>query len=135
MASTSDESILDSIEESILIIDRDFNILNANSCLLRSLNLKKQDVIGKSCYRVVHCDPPDETCPFQELLKTGKSSTKRRTCPDENGNEVCTEVTVYPLVEGENTNKFIHIERDITERVKVEKEVEEHIANLSKKIR
>ena len=135
MASTSDESILDSIEESILIIDRDFNILNANSCLLRSLDLKKQDVIGKPCYRVVHCDPPYETCPFQEVLKTGKSSMKRRTCPDENGNEVCTEVTVYPLAEGENTDKFIHIERDITERVKVEKEVEEHISNLSKKIR
>lgn len=134
MALTPNESVLDSIEEDILIIDRNLNILNANSHLLNSLNLEEKDVIGESCYKVTRCDPPDENCPLLEVLKTGKSSTKICTYLDKNGSKIYMEVAIYPLGEGKNTDKFIHIGRDVTERVEVEREIKDYIGMLNKKI-
>ncbi len=134
MTLISNESILNNIKENILIIDSNFNIINANNRLLTSLDLDEQDVVGKPCYEVTHCDPPDETCPLSEVLKTGKSSTKRRTCNDKSGSKVHVEVAVYPFTGEKDTDKFIHIERDVTERVRVEREIREHIAKLNEKV-
>lgn len=113
---TSDESILDSIQEGVLIIDKKLNVLNVNSHMLNALNLDKRDVIGKPCYSVTRCEPPDDGCPLFEALKTGKRVTKRCAYIGKSGSKVPKEVTVYPLVEGENASKFIYIERDATER-------------------
>ena len=129
---TSNESILDSIEEGILIIDKKLNILNANRHILNALNLDKQDVIGRPCYQVTRCDPPDDGCPLFEVLKTGKPVTKRCTYLGKSGSKAHKEIAVYPLMEGENVDKFIHIERDVTERVWVETEIKRYIDTLRK---
>ncbi len=133
MAPIPSESILNSIQESILIIDRDSNILNANSHLLNALNLDEEDVLGKPCYMVNRCDSADNGCPFLEVVKTGTPSTKICTSFDKSGSKLYKEVTIYPLVEGKNTGKFIHIGRDVTERVKIEGEVKDYIGMLTKK--
>ena len=132
---TSNESILDSIEEGILIIDKNLKIVNANSHMLNALNLDKRDVIGKPCYSVTHCNPPDDGCPLFEALKTGKPVTKRCAYIGKNGSKVHKEVAVYPLMEGENTGKFIHIERDVTERVWAENEIKRYIDTLRKRVK
>lgn len=134
MALVSSESVLNNIKESILIIDKNFNILNANSRLLDSLDLDEGDILGKPCHKVIRCGPLNETCPLSQVLKTGESSTKRRTHIDKSGNMIHREVTIYPLMNGGGMDKFIHIERDITERVRVEREIRDYIDTLGKKV-
>lgn len=129
---TSNDSIFNSIQERILIVDKNLNILNANSRMLNSLNLDKQEVIGNPCYRVTKCDLPDGGCPLFEVLKTDKPSTKRCMRPSKNGNEIHMEVTVYPFLDDEENDRFIHVERDVTEHVRAETEVKKYIDTLKK---
>lgn len=125
MASTVNKSILDSIGEGIIIIDKDFNILETN--------IGGQNTVGKKCYEVACCGSTDVDCPISEVLKTGKSSTKMHIC-NENGDKSYLEITIYPLVEGKNNGSFVHMERDVTERETVSREIREYISVLSKRV-
>lgn len=133
---TPNETILNSIQEGVMVIDRNLNVLNANSYILDSLGLEKQDIIGRPCYSVTQCDMQEGEeggCPLFEALKTGKPSTKRCKRPDKNGDEFHVAVTVYPLLEENGTDRFLHIERDVTEQVMTEKEVKKYIDTLKKR--
>ena len=119
--------ITEGIQEGILLIDRNYKILWAN---------KKQrelfgDIVGDYCYQATHhrespCQAPDDICPIEEVLKTGKSSTVVHTHFDKSGNKIFVEVGAYPIKDktGEPV-QFVHISRDITERIKKEEELKE----------
>ncbi len=134
MASETNDSVINGIEEGILIIDKDYNVLSANGHMLSSLNLDERDVVGKPCYEVARCNPPGEKCSLSELLKTGESTAKRRTYLDKSGSKIRTEVAVHLLTGDKNNGKFIHVERDVTERVRVEMELKEYIATLNERV-
>jgi PAS domain S-box-containing protein len=49
------EGIVESISEALLVIDpKDYRIIAANSEASRELNLRKEDLIGKTCYEATH---------------------------------------------------------------------------------
>jgi PAS domain S-box-containing protein len=113
-----------SLEDVMLIIDRDYNIENINDKGLALLNKSKEEVVGRKCYEVISgADGPAENCPCREALKTRKPASldryeKRfskyfsiRTSPifDENG-----EIT-----------KFVDLRHDITERKRAEEALQE----------
>ena len=131
----SNESIFNSIEEDILILDKNLRIVDANSHALDALNLDRQDVIGKTCYGITHCDPPEGGCPLFEVLKTGEPAMKRCAYLGKSGSRTHKEVAVYPLIEGENTGKFFHIEIYVTEQARSEAETREYVDSLMKRLR
>ncbi|MEA2000052.1 MAG: PAS domain S-box protein [Euryarchaeota archaeon] len=111
-----------SLEDIMLIIDRDYTIENINEIGLKLLGKSKEEVIGNKCYQVIHgAGNPAEFCPFKETLETkqvestdwyeerfGKYySIKSSPIFDENGEII----------------KFVDLMRDITERKRVEKEL------------
>lgn len=66
----------DSIPNSVMIVDKEFNIVRLNKYtanLLGISNYKK--LIGKKCYEIIHKkDSPIDKCPHMESIKTGASA-------------------------------------------------------------
>ncbi len=53
-----------SLEDVMILIDRDFNIERINVNALRLCGKKEKDVIGKKCYKIFHgMNSPHEECP------------------------------------------------------------------------
>jgi PAS domain S-box-containing protein len=134
------EKISDGIAEGILLLDKDFKIIKANKGLLDSLGLKEGDVIGDYCYRVTHhldepCKPPLDICPVKEVIKTGRPSTETHIHFDRDGNERYVEVTAYPVKDEKgNITEFVHVARDITEKRRLEQQLEEYAKTLEQKV-
>ena len=112
-----------SLEDVMLIVDRDYNIENINKNGLKLLGKSKEEVIGQKCYQVISgVDSPGEDCPCMKSLETKKVesldryeeifgkyySIKSSPIFDENG-----EIT-----------KFVDLRRDTTERKRTEEERE-----------
>lgn len=133
MVNSIDLQVHDSAQEGVIIVDSNFNILDASSTLLKSLDLERQDAIGKKCFMVACCGSTDKDCPIKKVSKSGESSKKLHTYKDKNGNEICMEITVHQLLEDENIERFVHIERDITDRRQVEMEIGNYLSMLRSK--
>ncbi|MCE8428213.1 MAG: PAS domain S-box protein [Candidatus Methanoperedens sp.] len=120
-------TVINSMNDAVSVIDvRDFRIIDTNSVFLETYGLKKEDVMGKTCYEIVHkrtvpCTPPDDICPLMETVKTGKPSTEEHIHCTKDGEKRYVEVSASP-VKDENGNviSIIHMTRDITERKKSE---------------
>ena len=117
------ERIVDSIGDALLVIDPDdFTIKSVNETALKQLKLRREDVIGKTCYKITHhsltpCKSPYHVCPVQETLKTGKPVTVEHTHCDKDNSEIYVEVTAHPVRNREgNIIQVLHLARDITER-------------------
>ena len=65
--------MLGSMKDAISIIDvNNFRIIDVNSVFLKNYGMKKEEVIGKTCYEITHkrtqpCIPPDDICPLMVL--------------------------------------------------------------------
>jgi PAS domain S-box-containing protein len=123
-------TVFDSISEQIIIINTEsYTIIDANRAVLNQLKLKREEVIGKSCYEVTHkrasrCVAPDDLCPIGEMLKAGKPITVEHTHYDADCKPFYVEVSAYPIKDSDGKiNYAIHIAKDITERKRLEKEL------------
>jgi PAS domain S-box-containing protein len=70
-------AILDSLEDELIVIDRDHRIIEANQTLLRRHGKRRQEVIGKYCYGISHgrrkpCRLPHHECPLKTVWETGQ---------------------------------------------------------------
>jgi len=124
------EKILDNVAEEIMLIDRDFKILWANKRAQERYGKGNGDIVSDFCYRVTHgidhvCQPPYDICPVEEALKTGKPISVLHTHFDNKGNKVYAEVSGYPIYEKDEVVEFIHISRNVTERVMAEERLKE----------
>src|SRR3989338_5654094 len=125
------QTVLDSIPEGILLLSRDLRILWANKKTMDLMHLDEGEVIGNFCYKVTHhrdepCQAPNDICPVEGVLKTGKPISVIHTHFDKDNNEIYVEVSSYPVkVKKGEIDQFIHIARNVTDRVKAEKALEE----------
>lgn len=112
------EKITEGIQESIMLVDKEFNILWANKALMR----RHGEILGDKCYRVNHkrespCEAPHDPCPIAEALKEKKVVSLIHTHFDDNNRPRFFEVSAYPLMDEKGqVNEFVHISRDVTER-------------------
>lgn len=135
------KTIFDNVNDSISIVDvENFNIIDANKKFLDSLNVKKEDVVGKKCYEVTHkrtepCVPPDDVCPIDEMLQTGKSVLVEHVHYEKDGNKIYGEVTASPIFDDNGkVIQAVHISRDITERKKAEIDLLKAYAEMEKEV-
>lgn len=124
------EKVLDNVEEEIMLLGKDFKILWANKKVFDRYGEDREKVISDHCYRVTHnidhvCQPPYDICPVEETIKTGKAATVLHTHFDKEGNKVYAEVSGYPVYEKGKVTEFIHISKDVTERVMADEQLRE----------
>ena len=126
-----DERIIDSLEDALLVIDPDdYKIIGTNEVALRQLKLKKEELIGKTCYETTHhsltpCNSPEHICPIRRVLETKEAITVEHKHFDENNVERIVEVSARLVKNPEGKKVIIHVERDITERKQMETRIVE----------
>lgn len=73
--------ILNQLNQPVLVVNRSYDIVYANTALVEHLHLSLSEIIGRSCYSVTHqsdmpCGLTKETrCPVNEAFETGRRSS------------------------------------------------------------
>jgi len=119
------ENLINSIEDEIMVIDRNYLIVSANHALLSRVGKSKEEVVGKPCYEVSQkalepCAGPHKACPARETFDTGRSSQTVHIHPLEE-EERHVEVHASPVRdEGGAVHQVVEISRDVTQRKRLE---------------
>ncbi|OGI34569.1 MAG: hypothetical protein A2407_02640 [Candidatus Moranbacteria bacterium RIFOXYC1_FULL_44_8] len=118
------ERTFDSVPDLIAILDTKHGIKRVNKAMAERLGTNPEKCIGLSCFSCVHsCDKPIDACPHTLTMKDGKEHVSEI---EENGLGGTFLVSTTPLFEdGGKLIGSVHVARDITERKKAEKKMED----------
>lgn len=121
---------VDALSDWVCIIDPDFRILRTNLAVESFLGLKREDVLGKTCYKIVHgTDTHIAHCPVPKMVKTLKRAQTEVKLSDGRW----LSVTVDPLTDKRNRlTGAVHMARDITALREIQAEREALIRDLKK---
>lgn len=133
---TAMETILNGIQDFILVITPEMEIVEANEAFFEKMDFTREEVIGKTCHGILEnrdhpCPPPLFECPLKRVVRDKRQACQVRTRTDKHGDQRHFEVNVYPVWEKDGKiSKFIHISRDITQRVKAEEEITRRLEQM-----
>ena len=122
------ETIINGIQDFIIVITPDRKIIDANEAFLSKMDFSRDDLIGRECHAVfARANPPclaDTTaCPLNEVVHQKHPIIRELRRINSKGELRYFEVTFYPIWENDRKiSKFIEISRDITERKRKEEE-------------
>ena len=122
------ETVINGIQENILVITPDMIIVDVNESFLKQMNYSREEVIGKKCHEVFqqldHICSRNYYCPLKEAIGNKAPSQRIIRRLGGEGESRYIEVTIYPIWEKKGKiSKFIEISRDITERKREEEEI------------
>ena len=119
-------SVLSNLHEDILVIDRNYQVTDANRDFLITSGRKKEELVGHACYEVFHgshepCDKHGEDCGFRNVFETGKSCIKRHEHIKPDGSKILVELLYSPLKDEEGTvTHLIEAAHDVTHEAELE---------------
>lgn len=122
------QTILDGIQDLILVITPDQEIVDANEAFLRQMGYNKEEVVGKKCFEIYHqthqsCYGDQSGCPLNTVIRNRETAKTIRTRTDPHGKTHYMEVTIHPLWEKDGKiSGFMEISHDFTEHKVREKE-------------
>jgi PAS domain S-box-containing protein len=127
------DQILNALDKPILVIDREYHIVAANSSACRSFCLSIEDIIGQECFKITHqakspCWLPLNNCPVSAAFKL-KEKIKVVHKHVYLGRTVIEEVIAIPIIDDQGDANFVVEElNDVTELIH-SKEIAEHLKN------
>ncbi len=122
------------VSDSIMVIDRNNRIIQANQATADFLEMPIPEIVGRSCYELVHrTEAPPDYCPLRKSLKSRRHEEVEVFVPESN---TWISVSVSPICDDRGEiNRVVHVLRDITERktaedkLKAAKEFAESVLN------
>lgn len=133
------QSVINGIEDEVMIIAPDFSIKQVNKAMLRRLGTSAVEVVGLPCYRVTHgaeepCQPPWCECPLRSVLETGQSSRIVHSCREsgvDESSERWVEKLTSPIWDGSgHITEVIELMRDVSENKRLQRELLKASRNL-----
>ena len=125
-------SMLDSLGEGIVTIDRDYRIVQANRSYCQMAGAGTVgDVAGRHCYEVSHhldrpCHEAGECCPVRKVFETGEAETCIHSHPRLAGGHDRVALTGYPLVSGSGgVVRVMEVVRNLTQELAAEQKLKE----------
>jgi PAS domain S-box-containing protein len=121
-------SILDTVDEGFIVIDRDLRILTANNAYCSQVGESCDAVIGRHCYEISHktlrpCYEEGEECAVRHVFETGEPHTALHKHPDAKGSILYVETKAFPIKDRTGAvTSVIETVNNITERHLLEKE-------------
>jgi PAS domain S-box-containing protein len=123
LATSFASTLLEASPDGVMVIDRNFRIINCNKSHLITHGKDRKTILGKYCFEVIHgslnpCSGADRVCPVQETLKTGRPARAVHEMITPEGEIRVIQAISYPLfnVLGEIV-QMVEIVRDITSDV------------------
>ncbi len=115
------QKIFNSLSLPVLLINRDYVVVEANRAAIEHLGLSPGEVVGHTCFRVTHqFDHPcwnmeDISCPVNKAFATGKQAHSIHQ-HNIQGKIIVEELVATPLEDGTGKVNFVVEEfRDVTE--------------------
>ena len=131
--------IFDVVHQPILLIDRNYTIVDVNSAACISMNLPHDKIIGQTCFKATHqmetpCWQDEMSCPVRVAFEIKKQTSviHKHTRA---GKIVFEEVVASPIFNDEGEiNLVVEELRDVTELINI-KEIDEHLRSEIKTLR
>ena len=133
---TAMETVLNGIDDAILVLTPDLEIVDANEAFLKQTGNNREAVIGQKCFEVYQhlshrCDDLDRICPLKDVVRNKRHTQQVHTHINAKGDRRHFEINVYPIWEKNGKiSKFIHISRDITQRLQEEEEITHQLEQM-----
>ena len=111
------ETVINSIDDGIVVLDPDRRIIAANDAYLRRTGRERNQVIGCHCYQlgIGSCNVPD--CPTLAFLQTGTPQVRICEHRRDTGKVTWEEIHVSPILDSAgNPTHLVEVWRDISER-------------------
>ncbi len=121
-------SILDTVDEGFIVIDRGYRILTANRAYCGQVARSCDDIIGRHCFEISHnnsrpCFEEGEECAVRQVFATGKHHGVLHKHRDHEGNVLYVETKGFPIKDAEgNVTSVIETVNNITEKHLLEEE-------------
>ena len=116
--------------EDLMIIGRDYRILDINDTLLNKVGLTRDSVLGMHCYELSHgrqtpCNGKEHPCPLMECLSTGRPSQATHVHRDKEDNKLYYSISCYPIFSNQGAEGALEISKDITKDILLQKRLVE----------
>ena len=108
--------------EDVMLIGRDYRILDINDTLIKKMGITRASALGMHCYELSHdrdkpCDGKEHPCPLMECLTTGKASRATHVHRDKEDNKRYYSISCYPIFDNSKAQGAIEISKDITKDI------------------
>ncbi|MEA3240586.1 MAG: ATP-binding protein [Pseudomonadota bacterium] len=113
------QKVLDSIADSIYIINRRYQIVCLNQAASRRVDKENSAIIGNQCHRMIFDQAvPCPFCRLDKVFAAGESEKTNFSLLDTDGRNHVFELSFYPILEpGSKIEACMVMFRDITENV------------------
>ena len=126
------ETILNSLEECVIISDRDRNILFFNDTAARILGYKPEHVIGRKCYEVFHSNRCNGKCTLTEALTSGQEVLAPEVkIVDSQGEKTYIKGRTLPFKAGDDLIGVIQLFSNVTELVLLRMQLDKLTSDLN----
>jgi PAS domain S-box-containing protein len=122
-------SILNSVDEGFIVLDREYRILSANKAFCHLVELHEDQVVGRLCFEISHhsarpCFESGADCPVKRTFETRSAHAALHIHPDASGTRKYIELKSYPLVDASGTiTSAIETVNDVTEKRKLQEQL------------
>lgn len=129
-------NIINNIGDPIFVKDDQSKLLLVNDAFCKIFNLSRKDIIGKTLAENVSEDERESFLRIdKEVLETGIENVNEETLTIEGSDRRIISTKKTRFIDETNTTFLIGIIRDITDRKKVEDELEKHKNNLEELVK
>lgn len=125
------ELVFNAMDDLIFVIDKNNIIIKANDACAKFFHTKKEDIIGKRCYDLVHkLNHPWPGCPYEKTKLDKKPHTEEVDDPNIG---MPLLITTSPIFDDKGVMiGAVHAAKNITALKKTEKELQNKIAELER---
>jgi len=122
--------LLANLHDDILVIDRQYRIIDANKAFLDTSGRSRKEVIGRYCYEISHgyrepCSKYGEECMLQEVFETGRSASCLHKHIHSDGSKILCDLILSPLKNNadDRVTHVIEAIRDVTNLLDAERKL------------
>lgn len=119
-------SLLENIQEDILVIDQNYYIVDVNRDELLTTGHSRDEIVGKRCFEVLHqqnipCADQSERCQLLTVFETGETRSFHHLHKKKDGEEIWVDILLSPLrnEDGEITH-VLEAMRDVTDMMEMQ---------------
>lgn len=122
-------SILDTVDEGFIVIDRDYRIISANKAYCRQVSMSVGEITGRHCHEISHqsvrpCYEAGEECAVRHSFEKGEPHVCFHKHQDKDGHVIYVETKSYPLRDAAgNVTSVIETINNITDKHLLEEQI------------